>query len=102
MAVGPGGAEHRCHHDDAEARMLTILSWLCKRSRPARVAPQSPLPAPDAEDAPCGCGWFDSSHELHSGLLVTEHLSPDAVAAELPLIDWLELHLSGWRAPCTG
>jgi hypothetical protein len=102
MAAGPDGAEHSGHHDDAEARMLTILSWLSKRSRPARVPPRAPLPAPEAEDGPSGCGWFDSSHELHRGLLVTEHLSPDGVAAELPLADWLELHLSGWRAPCAG
>lgn len=58
----------------------------------------------EAEDAgaleprPPGCGWFDSSHELQCGLAVTEHLSADAVASELPLGDWLELHLSGWRA----
>jgi hypothetical protein len=54
--------------------------------------PPEPAPSP-------GCGWFDSSHELQCGLAVTEHLSADAVAGELPLADWLELHLSGWRAP---
>jgi len=45
-----------------------------------------------------GCGWFDSSHELQSGLWVQEHASPDDVAAELPLASWLELHLAGWRS----
>jgi hypothetical protein len=54
----------------------------------------------EARDAPAPCcGWFDSSHELQCGLAVTEHPSADAVAGELPLADWLELHLSGWRAP---
>jgi hypothetical protein len=51
--------------------------------------------APD--ERPPGCGWFDSSHELHCGLAVTEHASADTVASQLPLGDWLELHLSGWR-----
>ena len=45
-----------------------------------------------------GCGWFDSSHELTCGLVVTEHRSADAVADSLPLVDWIELQLSGWRA----
>jgi hypothetical protein len=54
-------------------------------------------PTEGSAERPRGCGWFDSSHELHCGLAVTEHLSPDSVASELPLDDWLELHLSGWR-----
>jgi hypothetical protein len=76
--------------------MITILSWLSKRRRRAPV--QAARPAAEADERPLGCGWFDSSHELQAGLLVTEHGSPDAVAAALPLADWLELHLSGWRA----
>jgi len=79
--------------------MITILSRLLNRQ------PEAPLPpaaeAPDAADERLlGCGWFDSSHELTSGLMVTEHLTADAVAAQLPLGDWLELHLGGWCAPC--
>lgn len=50
-----------------------------------------------AETDTAGCGWFDSSHDLQSGLCVTEHASADAVANDLPLEAWLELHLSGWR-----
>lgn len=49
------------------------------------------------EEAPRGCGWFDSSHELQSGLWVHEHTSPDALAGELPLGPWIELHLAGWQ-----
>lgn len=71
------------------------------------VRPLPPMPATatvnergDADDAlPAGCGWFDSSHELRTGLVVVEHASADAVAAQMPLDDWLALHLGGWRAP---
>jgi len=88
--------------------MLTLLTRLLKprpRCLPRRTWHELVQPdlvdetdgteAPD--ERPCGCGWFDSSHELHCGLAVTEHLSTDAVASELPLGDWLELQLSGWR-----
>ena len=53
-------------------------------------------PEPE-EDTPRGCGWFDSSHELQSGLWVREHLSPADLAAELPLGPWIELHLAAWQ-----
>lgn len=90
--------------------MLTLLTRLLKprpRHAPRRTWHELVRPdlVPEAEEAvspderPPGCGWFDSSHELQCGLAVTEHLSADAVAGELPLGDWLELHLSGWRAP---
>lgn len=50
-----------------------------------------------ATDIAQGCGWFDSSHELQQGLLVREHSDPSALAAEMPLGPWLELHLCAWR-----
>ncbi|MCU0967297.1 MAG: hypothetical protein MUF03_00525 [Rubrivivax sp.] len=43
------------------------------------------------------CGWYDSSHDLQRGLAVTEHPDPSPLGAELPLEDWLRLHLSGWQ-----
>ena len=43
----------------------------------------------DPHDKPA-CGWFDSSHDLTAGLRVTEHLSPDPVANEVPLGWWLD------------
>ncbi|HOM12895.1 MAG TPA: hypothetical protein PLB41_06215 [Rubrivivax sp.] len=46
------------------------------------------------QDPPCGCGWFDSSHELHAGLQVTEHLSPERLANELPLGWWLDWQIA--------
>lgn len=69
--------------------------------------PLPPVPAAAAandtgggdDDRPAACGWFDSSHELRAGLVVVEHASADAVAAQMPLDDWLALHLGGWRAP---
>ena len=72
--------------------------------RRARPCTRAPRPAPpdlpvlwdDNEEPPPGCGWFDSSHELQSGLSVREHASADEVAADLPLEAWLELHLAGW------
>lgn len=77
-----------------------------------RHAPQRPLPRvatpdwvtagsePSAEqldDVLLGCGWFDSSHELHAGLQVTEHLTPERVANEVPLGWWLD-----WQAGAPG
>lgn len=53
---------------------------------------------PGGDERPVGCGWFDSSHELHAGLLVREQLGMETRATELPLLPWLELQLSGWRA----
>ena len=79
---------------------MNILSRLLGRVPTLPVARAAAAPAslsPD-EEVPGGCGWFDSSHELQSGLWVREHTSPDEVAAELPLASWLELHLAGWQA----
>jgi hypothetical protein len=53
-----------------------------------------PAAAP-ADDTPRFCGWFDSSHELRTGLSITEHDSPDRVANELALDVWLHWHLAG-------
>ncbi len=67
---------------------------------PPAVGNDAAEAAEPAEEPLRGCGWFDSSHELQCGLRVTEHASADAVAGELPLSDWLHLHLGGWREPC--
>lgn len=57
---------------------------------PAWVNARTDQPAPQNDEAPAGCGWFDSSHELNHGLQVTEHGSPDPVANEVPLGWWLD------------
>lgn len=67
-----------------------MTRWLRQRRQPAPT-PRRPPGEPDP-DRPLGCGWFDSSHELHQGLQVDE--APDAQAlAQLPLGDWLALQL---------
>jgi hypothetical protein len=43
------------------------------RSAPASPAAGIPPEAAADEDPTCGCGWFDSSHELLAGLAVIEH-----------------------------
>ncbi len=81
--------------------LFSFLPWPRRQTR-THHAPrpdEAVLPALDAEeeDRPRGCGWFDSSHDLQHGLSVREHASPDTLARELPLANWLELQLSGWR-----
>lgn len=81
----------------------TLWPWSW-RPRPAarQRLPDLPELLDEADEAPPpGCGWFNSSHELQRGLLVTEHASADAVAAELPLDNWIGLHLAGWQ-PAVG
>jgi len=73
-------------------QLLARLPW--RRA----VKPCRHVAAAEAETV-LGCGWFDSSHDLHSGLCVQEHAAPDAVAQDLPLDDWLQMQLGGWRAP---
>ena len=64
--------------------------------RTARVAPAA------EDEPPAGCGWFDSSHELQHGLWVQEHATPDAVANDLPLGEWLELHMAACQPVAQG
>lgn len=96
-----------CAHDGdsakSEVTSVNILSVLKPQHRPpTRQLRQGVRPAPAVADADCpmACGWFDSSHELLSGLIVCEHATLDTLAGELPLANWLELHLLGWRGPC--
>lgn len=76
--------------------MIALLTAFARPWAPPVPPPARPAEA-EAGDAapPAGCGWFDSSHELRAGLDVVEHASADAVAAQLPLDDWLALHLAG-------
>ncbi len=74
------------------------LTWW--RSAPARPLPRVATPdwvnalsepTPEQlDEVLLGCGWFDSSHELNCGLQVTEHLTPERVANEVPLGWWLD------------
>ncbi len=76
----------------------TLLAFIARRPASPPPAPTPAEASPAAEERSWGCGWFDSSHELQSGLLVQEHAASDALAAELPLPHWLALQLGGWRA----
>jgi hypothetical protein len=64
-------------------------------ARPPRAAPAAePAAEPaDEADASARCGWFDSSHELRCGLVVTELEQPEAVARVVPLSWWLQWQL---------
>jgi hypothetical protein len=66
-------------------------------SRPS--APPRPVrraPAPEGDDeAPAGCGWFDSSHVLHQGLVVRELQAPGELARVVPLGWWLDWAVHG-------
>ncbi len=72
---------------------MNILSLLTLRQTPPPL-PRVRVPAGDEQPA-AGCGWFDSSHDLQTGLLVCEHSDPAALARELPLAAWLDLQLQG-------
>jgi hypothetical protein len=56
--------------------MLMLLTRLFGALAGARSARPGPPPAqaagPADEDIPRGCGWFDSSHDLLSGVVVWE------------------------------
>lgn len=93
MQPGP-----RVHNPE---RTMNLLNRLWSRLTPT-AASHARLPALNEAgsdgDLPClGCGWFDSSHELQTGLQVSEHEDDEVVAATLPLAIWLEVELAGWR-----
>jgi hypothetical protein len=110
-------AAGRCGADDGDLPMkeapMNILTRLFRLppAAPARRVGRAAAiydelelqlePEPE-EEAPRGCGWFDSSHELQCGLWVHEHDSPDDLAGELPLGPWIELHLAGWQPQAPG
>jgi hypothetical protein len=79
---------------------MNLLSLLTlRRNTPASRKPATAAADATQRDELPGCGWFDSSHDLHRGLCVQEHASPETLARELPLASWLELQLASWRAP---
>ena len=49
----------------------SLLSRLFRPAPPPPVGPAHTVPPAD-DDIPRGCGWFDSSHELLSGVVVWE------------------------------
>jgi hypothetical protein len=81
--------------------MIAVVAHLARRfgAPVPPVLPPAAEPDAGATEPPAACGWFDSSHELRAGLVIVEHANADAVAAQLPLEDWLALHLGTWQAP---
>lgn len=77
--------------------LKNLLPWHRAEATAAEHARHAAADAQADEPGPRGCGWFDSSHDLQQGLCVQEHLSPEALARELPLAAWLDLQLGGWR-----
>jgi hypothetical protein len=85
-------------HEEQTMNLSRKLLWW--RAVPARALrrPATPdwvdagsEPSPEQlDDVLLGCGWFDSSHALTTGLQVTEHLTPERVANEVPLGWWLD------------
>lgn len=69
------------------------------RSRRRQRGGSGPAAAPaavlDEADAGKGCGWFDSSRDLHQGLVVLEHNGVENLGADLPITVWLGLVLDG-------
>lgn len=49
-----------------------ILRCFAPRRPNRGIAPTDDLLLAEEEERPLGCGWFDSSHELAHGALVTE------------------------------
>lgn len=96
MPVRPRKATHRLVRRLLECVMPQRRRAAAQRIDAAAVGeivvPESALEATD--ERALGCGWFDSSHDLRSGLNVQEHASADEVSALLPVAAWLDLHLA--------
>jgi hypothetical protein len=92
---------------EPDMNLHQVLLWW--RAAPPRAAARPATPdwvnggservAEPLDDVLLGCGWFDSSHELHAGLQVTEHLSPERLANEVPLGWWLDWQTRATLAP---
>lgn len=83
MAPPPSRAV-RAAADAADAAARLALQGVGERHALAQAAVTTPAPslAAGLAEPPAGCGWFDSSHELHQGLAVQEWPDADwAVAA---------------------
>lgn len=77
--------------------MWITLPQLLRRRSPVATTRRPAVPAAD-EDTTTGCGWFDSSHDLHRGLCVRELAEPASLARELPLPAWIDWQLAACTA----
>lgn len=74
----------RSHHPSTPHRLRP-------RARPGSGTPEDPIAA--------GCGWFDSSQDLHQGLNVVELDLPQAALAQVPLHWWVRWELDRVVSP---
>lgn len=80
----------------------SLMWWRAARGKPA-ARPAAPdwvnatldAPVQEAVDQVRCCGWFDSSHDLNAGMQITEYLTPEPVANEVPLGWWLDWQSGG-------
>jgi hypothetical protein len=93
-APAPGGARARRGTRGAAPAPTATVPAPVPTPVVAPAAAPAAKPA-DEPDTPTPCGWFDSSHELRCGLVVTELEQPEAVARVVPLSWWLQWQLQG-------
>ena len=73
------------------ARLITRIADLCRhRAAEQRFLRRFSMMRLDGEEEDCGPGWYESSRELETGLLVREGEPDDTLMAE-----WAE----AWRRP---
>lgn len=66
----------------------SFLRCLGTRAQPVPVrAVRAPAADVAEPDRPLGCGWFDSSHELNSGLVIQEYATTAMLGTE-PQLAW--------------
>lgn len=91
VAAGAGG-------DDAASPTPAVLAMRSHPSMPPRSRTH-PRPGTPDEQVSAGCGWFDSSLDLHQGLAVVELDPPQAAQAQVPLHWWVRSELDRVVSP---
>jgi len=97
-ALPAGASRRRCA--SAPAGRTDASAMPDASAPPGRSPPSAPCAAAEEErDFRPVVGWFDSSHDLSRGLLITEHEQPDEVARLVPLGWWLAWALDDTTPP---
>jgi hypothetical protein len=72
MAAGGRARKHGGTSMEVIAMWNGWMSFLARCRGAGGAAPAAPAAALPPDDRALGCGWFDSSHDLASGVRVTE------------------------------
>jgi len=72
---------------------MRLLPLPIKPRPPARPRRTPPSAAEPDDAPPRGCAWFDSSHELGQGVLVSVHEESAELAQLVPVRWWLQWEL---------